>query len=456
MNNEIISFESKNNNRYFYDPQLREVFLFDEELYQSRKASISTDCGSTDNSRLTGKDVRYHLANINQITMEMTEKCNLNCLYCGYGKLYSKIERKGASLPFSYIRNILVYLNEKMNSPLNISDGNPFYISFYGGEPLLEFDNIQKTVDLTKQMTFSNNKLRYSMTTNGFYLDKYMDYLEKHNFRLLISLDGDADGNGLRVDHGGKSQFQKIFSNIEMLQSKHPHYFKKNVNFNAVLNKNNSVESITKFIEDHFGKRPTIASINPQGLNPGKIGEFLKIYSPSRESFNEADLGIDIKEKFFINHPEVKEVFLFLRSVCDNSFTDYASLLGDEKKSRLPTGTCLPFSKRMFVSANGAVLPCENVPQEHPLGMIDEHNVHIDPEKIAAIYNNAYDELSQQCGHCFGKDTCSICVLQMETKYKCTEMVTKKQWQERFSNAVTFIENNPELYTRLMKEVCVE
>lgn len=457
MKDELIQFITENDNRYFYDPLLREIFLFREDLYQRREILCNRNMKQKDLYQpFTGKDVEYQLANIKQITIEMTERCNLNCHYCTYGNLYSTVNRKGADIPFSLIRNILVYLNEKMNSSLNVSDNKPFYISFYGGEPLLCFQRIKETVDLVKKMNFSNNVVIFSMTTNGFFLDKYMDYLMEHNFRLLISLDGDREGNRLRVDHNEKSQFDRIFSNVKSLQAKYPDYFKTSVNFNAILNRYNSAVSITNFIETHFEKLPKIASINPLGLNPVKITDFLKIYSPARQSFDEADRVMDTKEKFFIHHPEIKEVFLFLRGVCSNSFVDYNSLLVREDMRRLPTGTCMPFQKRMFVSANGTLLPCENVPHDNAFGFVDEQGVDLDTEKIAAIYNNTFKELEDQCSRCYGKDTCSLCVFQMEPKFKCSQMITRKDLQEKFSNAVTFIENNPELYARLMEEVCVE
>jgi len=456
MKNELIPFISENQNHYFYDPRLREILLFREELYQRRKALIDKSPPSLHYPKLTGKDVEFQLANISQITIEMTEKCNLNCHYCAYGDLYSTVKREGADIPFSYIRNILFYLNEKMNSSLNISNNRRFYISFFGGEPLLCFDRMKETVNLVNEMKFSNHSPIFSMTTNGFFLDKYMDYLVEHHFNVLISLDGNREENRLRVDHAGKSQFDKIFSNIELLQSKYPDYFKENVNFNAVLNKHNSVESITSFIEAHFDKRPTIASINPIGLNPDKIADFIKIYASSQKSFDEADRVMDSKEKFFIDHPEIKEVFLFLRSVCDNTVTDYNSFLIDEAKGRTPTGTCLPFSKRMFVAANGTLLPCENVAHDNAFGYVDEKKVDIDTDNIAEIYNTAFESLEKQCNLCYGRDYCGQCMFKMDPKYKCNDMITKKDLQRQFSQAVTFVENNPELYTRLMKEVGVE
>lgn len=41
------------------------------------------------------------------------------------------------------------------------------------------------------------------MTTNGILLDRYMDFLVKHEVSLLISLDGNSVHNQLRVDKKG-------------------------------------------------------------------------------------------------------------------------------------------------------------------------------------------------------------------------------------------------------------
>ena len=38
--------------------------------------------------------VEKSLANTPQITFEVTDACNLNCVYCGYGKLYSDYDNR--------------------------------------------------------------------------------------------------------------------------------------------------------------------------------------------------------------------------------------------------------------------------------------------------------------------------------------------------------------------------
>ena len=39
--------------------------------------------------QLIPENIKEYLANTPQITFEITERCNLSCVYCGYGKFYS-------------------------------------------------------------------------------------------------------------------------------------------------------------------------------------------------------------------------------------------------------------------------------------------------------------------------------------------------------------------------------
>ena len=54
------------------------------ELYKADKLNYVTD--------LTALDVKRQLANLKQLTFEVTNICNLNCRYCGYGDFYSTYE----------------------------------------------------------------------------------------------------------------------------------------------------------------------------------------------------------------------------------------------------------------------------------------------------------------------------------------------------------------------------
>lgn len=140
--------------------------------------------------------IRSSLANTPQITFEVTDLCNLNCVYCGYGKLYSDYdERTNKKLEFTKAKLFLDYLSVIWNSPFNKSINNVIHLSFYGGEPLLNVPFIEKVIGYTKSLKCQVRKFAYSMTTNGVLLDKYMDFLTANDFSLLISLDGNEFNN---------------------------------------------------------------------------------------------------------------------------------------------------------------------------------------------------------------------------------------------------------------------
>lgn len=63
-------------------------------------------------------------------------------------------------------------------------------ISFYGGEPLLEFDLIKQCVEYSCSKCSSNN-IEFHMTTNASLLTEDMlRFFHKHNFYITISIDG--------------------------------------------------------------------------------------------------------------------------------------------------------------------------------------------------------------------------------------------------------------------------
>mgnify|MGYP003156255155 FL=1 len=57
-------------------------------------------------------------------------------------------------------------------------------ITFKGGEPTLYMDDIKKVVNAADKAVFE-------ISTNGMFLEKYIEYFRKHQFKIFISYDGD-------------------------------------------------------------------------------------------------------------------------------------------------------------------------------------------------------------------------------------------------------------------------
>ena len=112
----------------------------------------------------------------NSLTLYLTEECNFDCTYC-----YQK-KRKN-SLRWGEVHSLL-----ERGWPF-FSD--PLKVNFYGGEPLIEFPLLRKTVSYLFEKRNPQRTVEFTLTTNGSLLDKdILSFLNEYRFKLHISFDG--------------------------------------------------------------------------------------------------------------------------------------------------------------------------------------------------------------------------------------------------------------------------
>jgi uncharacterized protein len=332
-------------------------------------------------------------------------------------------------------------------------------IGFYGGEPLVNFPFIEKVVAYAKQIPLKYNFFSFGMTTNGVLLDKHIDYLVNNDFHTLISLDGDKTGNGFRVFHNGKPAFDTIYKNVCLLQDKYPDYFEKYVSFSSVLHRLNSVEKIYDFFKTQFNKTPGISEISPFGIKDSMRDAFAKVHVKMVDSFSEASSRVKCETNLSLRGERVRKFAEILYFYSDNTFKSLTDLMPASKSPRIPTGTCTPLNRKIFLNVNGKLLPCERVSSSHVLGTVSETGVRIDFEEIARKYNRYFDGLNAQCLKCYSTRKCPNCVLNMNTGkdgFKCPDFTSKKQFKKYLSENMEFLEENPELYKKIVREYFLE
>jgi uncharacterized protein len=411
---------------------------------------------------ITSDTIKYQLANMRQLTFEVTDACNLKCKYCGYGEFYNDYDkRENKNLPESKAFAILDYLINFWQSYLNTSANKHVYIGFYGGEPLLNMNFIEKIISYIEHKQIPNRSFTYSMTTNAILLDKHMDFIAKHNFNLLISLDGDKESHSYRVDHAGNNSFDRVIENVKSLQKKYPDYFNKYVNFNAVLHNRNSYESIFRFIKNEFGKTPNISELNDMGIRENMKKTFLETYRNSYESLMQSEHYDEIQKNMFIKSDNYQSVTTFLHQYSPFVFRDYNELIyGKNEKNKVPTGTCFPFSKRMFITVNGKILPCERIGHQFSMGQITDDNiVHLDFEQITEKHNAYLNKVTNQCKTCKISKSCTQCIYNLENldgQPICRGHCNQEDFDRYVSSQMMFLSHHPEDYYRIMEEVIVE
>ncbi len=414
--------------------------------------------------RLTADQVKSSLANTRQVTFEVVDYCNLECEYCTYGKFYDNYDRREKNkLSPAAAKTFLNYLVDLLNSPLNQSHDRLLYLGFYGGEPLLYFPFIREIVDHACQLNMVHNRFCFNMTTNGLLLEKYMDFLVEHNFLLLISLDGNEYNNSYRVLKDGTPAYQHILKNVNALKSKYPDYFESRVNFNAVFHNRNSVADIHHYFKTRFNKMPAISELNPSGVRASMREEFWKTYANVNASVSQLEDYSVVEKDMYIRLPNIKGVSTFLDQCSGFTFSDYNDLLASikegktgQREPRLPTGTCLPFDRKVFITVNGKILPCEQIGHQYGLGTVEKNKVELDFEKIAETYNRYYDKLKDQCCACANAEACLQCIFLLNIDApnpKCDGLFNKEELSQYMATQVSYLEENPQHYLKIMKEV---
>lgn len=430
------------------------------QLFKKNGYFEDIDQSETLSARMNGNEVKEALANVRQVAFETTDRCNLECEYCGYGKYYNNYDRRDTKeLQPGTAKHILDHLLKLWNSPLNHSHQRLINISFYGGEPLMNFPFIREVTGYARCLNARHNRYNFSMTTNGLLLEKYMDFLVEHDFSLLVSLDGDRANNEYRVLKNGKPAFDMILRNVKALKQKYPGYFKKKVSFNAVLHNKNSVSQVFDFIRREFDKTPRVGALNTSGVAPAMKKEFWKMYSNFNESLYKSEDYSLIEKEMFTKMPDLRNVTVFLNHSNDSAFNSYNDLLYPTRlKPRYPTGTCPPFSQKIFVTVNGKILACERIGQSHVLGYATPESFIIDYDEVAQQYNNIYDGMRKQCHTCYNADYCIQCIFNLDLSKgipRCKGSMTRQEYSRHLALYLDYVENKPEIYVTSLKDVVI-
>ncbi len=444
-------------------------FTRNQILYQYRKYLLLEENGYFDDARpkdqfdsqVTRDAVRRTLANLNHVVFEVTDGCNLRCEYCGYGKFYQDYDiRQNRRLDFGAAKRLLDYLVPLWSSTLNRSHRRRIAIGFYGGEPLLNFPFVEQMVDYVGRLNLPRHSFAFSMTTNGLLLERYMDYLKAHDFLLLISLDGNERNNSYRVSNSGVESFSRTYRSAKALQTKYPEYFREKVGFNAVFHNRSDIGEVHQFFKEHFDKMPSVSELNPNGIREDKREEFQHTYSNVGESLARTPKPGCVVRDFFINLPTIDGLSKFIHAHNDFCFKKYAEMLLDRDRwRRYPSGTCLPFLRKLFLTVNNKILVCERIAHRYSLGCVTERGVELDLGAIAAQYTARYRSIAKVCRHCYRVDGCGLCLFYENVdagKPACSWFMNHREFEAFLRARISCIESHAKLYSQILEEVYYE
>lgn len=471
-------FNSVDGNRYFYSSKWRSFHYKMEkeqyvdlglgesfEEYKRRKELYSMNKGCAQKgiptimTQYSKQIIDDNLSNTRQLLIEVTDGCNLSCKYCGYGELYGNYDKRtGKKQTFDNVKTLIDFMAVHWKRSTDLSYDDIVYIGFYGGEPLLNCELIKETIAYVEMLDLPIS-FEYNMTTNAVLLDRYMDFIVEKKFHLLISLDGGKEDNAYRVKKDGTESFDKIIVNVEKLKIRYHAYFEKYVEFSSVLHNRNSVENAISYIYNRFGKIPMVGELSTNGIAKEKHEEFIRMYSDKRKGFEAFSQNCEtVKDDIQLVSPQMLLVHNFLDAFVDGMYHRYTDLFVQIEDSYFfPTGTCSPFSRKIFLTVNGKLLPCEKIGQITSLGSVSQGEVHLKIEEIVEVYRKKFELLKGYCETCARWRNCGLCVFLTEVvegKTKCPLYSTiNKNLGSHLSEYISLLEKTPELYNKVLMDL---
>ena len=403
--------------------------------------------------------IKESIIQTNQIVFETTDYCNLKCSYCAFGELYEGYDARN----YKNINTLNAILLLKYIFEINPKNKNrKLGISFYGGEPLLNIHFIKRIVKVADQLNAEKEiDISFIMTTNATLIHKYIKFLVDNKFRILISLDGNEGNNSYRVfSKNKKNSFHKVIENIDMIQKDYPDYFNNSVSFNAVLHNKNSVKDIYNFIYTRYNKIPRISELSLDDINPDNKGLLEKMFHSKRES--EAEY---LKEETNLLPHESEllysELTDFLKNCSINFYiSNITSSLQDDVKY-LPTSTCIPFSKKIFLTNRNRLLPCEKINHKYTFGNVNG-DIEIDIPEITRQFNFYYENFKKVCQNCYAYRFCGLCMFQIENLNKldtkafiCERFQDRKTFQNKLYRIFSFLEKYSNDYFQILENIVI-
>lgn len=454
---------SVTSNHFINDPSLRAyseeqiLHYWNKYLFLKEKQFIQQN-KQPEFGKLHRNMIKQQVENLNVLTFEVTDKCNLRCRYCTYGDMYSGYDsRIGNDLDFGRAKQLLDYLFNIWRQSASLTYQRNIVIGFYGGEPLMNMDIIQKIVKYTSSYPLENIAFSYNMTTNAMLLNRYADFLVKHQFNLLVSLDGDREADTNRITVNGKESFSKVFTNIKQLQTNYPDYFEAHVSFNSVYHAGSDIDKILDFFKREFNKTTSLSELNNSSI--ADQSKFDKMHKSVYRSIASSPQSKVIDQELMYESPRISILTYFLHHLTSEVFKDYRIMFYDNKKyALLPGGTCIPFNRKMFLTVNGRILPCERIDHDFSIGYVDKNHVELDFEKIADTYNGYYDKITKQCCECYMFKSCSQCLFYTDVKpdkIVCHGFKNKELFADYLTLNIGYLEDNPWAYNRVMKEITI-
>ena len=150
------------------------------------------------------------------LDLYLSTRCNLRCKFC-------YITDSNTPMIGPDINRTMQTIAWFLEQNAGVDKSRKRQITFYGGEPLFEWEDLQKTVIETRRI-WPSIKVDFSIVTNCTLLtEDKIDWILKNGVGIQVSIDGLPEAQDtFRVDAAGKGSSGVVFENAVQLLKRKP------------------------------------------------------------------------------------------------------------------------------------------------------------------------------------------------------------------------------------------
>lgn len=327
------------------------------------------------------------------LVIEVTQDCNFRCEYCIYSECYplEREHRESAMTPDVW-EAVVAQFFERSDCPA--------YVSFYGGEPLLQYEEIRSFCEAVAKR---GHNPRYSLTTNGSLLRKpgVSEFLVDYDFQVNVSFDGINHDCYRRTASGAPSK-ATVLAGLRHLRSMGEEWFESQVALTVTLAPPYDLAENAKLFETDSllsGLRLSVSLVNETDSTffdrfrmEAEMKKLTDDYEVLLDSYIESDAPVSAFDRALFAKP--------------------ASRLEDRdmtlQHQAFPPGQCIPGLHRLFVDVYGDMYMCERVGAFGRLGTLWDEGDEIVAARssLASRFDGAVGE---PCSNCYLVRICDMC-----------------------------------------------
>lgn len=345
-----------------------------------------------------------YATNLQHLVLTLTEKCNLRCRYCQHGASLNWVRSHGdKSMTRETALTATRYFLERC-----CTDNVPA-ISFYGGEALLQVEILKAVVKEVRAHPRGEHA-HLIIDTNGVLLDESIfEMVVENKMYLQVSLDGPREyHDSQRPDTRGEGTYDRIMDALHRLLELDPTAHERLSFISTVAPPANLMK-----LDEFFGNLPLyskhrISSQPNLRINLANLNG--QLWPATAEEFEDLKNQLEhLREYYFreIAAGRRNELGPVVKAMVEPGlFRLHNRSKAPVGHKYTPGGNCKPGLRKLHVTVDGRLQPCERTGDRVNLGKAQEG---IEIAAVGQLQKDFFEAVEDNCADCWALRLCPVC-----------------------------------------------